>query len=129
MKSIVSHRAIPQMAYRATTTHLGQMSLKSSILIRPAGLSPMEMSKKTTGRPSAPAPGIVAGAGVDILCLLLRWRCVTNAARLLPDLFPPSTRLTVRPAAEGRRSAKLKWPHCFSFSIRLVIPYAEGKTW
>lgn len=37
--------------------HLGQMSLKSSILIRPAGLSPMDTSKKTMGRPSVPAPG------------------------------------------------------------------------
>lgn len=38
-------------------TYFGQISLKSSILILPAGLSPMETSKKTMGRPLVPAPG------------------------------------------------------------------------
>lgn len=55
-------------------THLGVMSLKSSILIRPAGESPIEMSKNTTGRPLDPAPLITAAGGAgdwDMLMVVL----------------------------------------------------------
>lgn len=40
------------------TTHFGVISEKSSILIRPAGVLPTLISKKTTGRPFVPAPGV-----------------------------------------------------------------------
>lgn len=56
--------------HEAMSTYLGTVSLNNSILIRPAGLSPIEMSKKTTGRPLVPAPGNDVELE-DIMVLLL----------------------------------------------------------
>lgn len=46
----ISPRALKSKRERGGTTHFGTMSSKSSILIRPAGVCPMAMSKKTIGR-------------------------------------------------------------------------------
>lgn len=47
-------------------TYLGVKSEKSSNLMRPTGVSPIVISKNTTGRPFRPAPRTSFEAGVDI---------------------------------------------------------------
>lgn len=76
---------------RGSLTYFGTISEKSSNLILPTAVSPMDMSKKTMGRPFVPAPDIVLlDDGSRVCC---KWRHLVRVHRFCPifdtALCPP----------------------------------------